>query len=56
MNHNFAVAHLKSAISALFAAFANRFFLELRLNLLTEFIDRIKDFRYLCSAISVHME
>ena len=36
---NFAVAHLKSAISALFSVFANRFFLELRFNLLTEFID-----------------
>ena len=36
---NFAVAHLKSAISALFSIFANRFFLELRFNLLTEFVD-----------------
>ena len=53
---NFAVAHLKSAISALFSVFANRFFLELRLNLLTEFVDRIKDFRYLCTVISVRME
>ena len=44
---NFAVAHLKSAISPLFSVFANRFFLELRFNLLTEFVDRIKDFRYL---------
>ena len=53
---NFAVAHLKSAISPLFSVFANRFFLELRFNLLTEFVDRIKDFRYLCSVISVHIE
>ena len=52
---NFAVAHLKSAISPLFSVFANRFFLELRFNLLTEFVDRIKDFRYLCSVISVHV-
>ena len=44
---NFAVAHLKSAISPLFSVFANRFFLELLFNLLTEFVDRIKDFRYL---------
>ena len=36
---NFAVAHLKSAISPLFSIFANRFFLELRFNLLTEFVD-----------------
>ena len=41
---------------ALFSVFANRFFLELRFNLLTEFVDRIKDFRYLCSVISVHVE
>ena len=53
---NFAVAHLKSAISPLFSVFANRFFLELRFKLLTEFVDRIKDFRYLCSIISVHVE
>ena len=53
---NFAVAHLKSAISPLFSVFANRFFLELWFNLLTEFVDRIKDFRYLCSVISVHVE
>lgn len=53
---NFAVAHLKSAISPLFSVFANRFFLELLFNLLTEFVDRIKDFRYLCSIISVHVE
>ena len=53
---NFAVAHLKSAISPLFSVFANCFFLELRFNLLTEFVDRIKDFRYLCSVISVHVE
>lgn len=33
-----------------------RFFLELRFNLLTEFVDRIKDFRSLCSVISVHVE
>ena len=31
------------------------FFLELRFNLLTEFVDRIKDFRYLGSVISVHV-
>lgn len=36
---NFAVTHLKSAISVLFSIFANRFFLELRFNLLTEFVD-----------------
>jgi len=42
---NFAVAHLKSAISPLFSVFANRFFLELRLNLLAESVDRIKEFR-----------
>ena len=53
---NFAVAHLKSAISHLFSVFTNYFFLELWFNLLTEFIDRIKDFRYLCSVISVHVE
>ena len=53
---NFAVAHLKSAISALFSVFANRLFLELRFNLLTDFVDRIKDFRYLCSVISVCVE
>ena len=53
---NFAVAHLKSTISPLFSVFADRFFLELRFNLLTEFVDRIKDFRYLCSVNSVHME
>lgn len=53
---NFAVAHLKSAISALFSVFANRLFLELRFNLLTDFVDRIEDFRYLCSVISVCVE
>ena len=45
---NFAVAHLKSAISPLFPSSPIAFF-ELRFNLLTEFVDRIKDFRYLCS-------
>ena len=53
---NFAVAHLKSTISPLFSVFAYRFFLELRFDLLIEFVDRIKDFRYLCRIISVHME
>ena len=53
---NFAVAHLKSTISPLFSVFVDRFFLELRFNLLTEFVDRIKDFRYLCSVISVCVE
>ena len=53
---NFVVAHLKSTISPLFSVFANRFFLELGFNLLTEFVDRIKDFRYLCSVNSVRME
>ena len=53
---NFAVAHLKSANSPLFSVFTNCFFLELGFNLLTEFVDRIKDFRYLCSVNSVHME
>ena len=53
---NFTVAHLKSAISPLFSVFAYRFFLELRFYLLTEFVDRIKDFRYLCSVISVYMK
>ena len=52
---NFAVAHLKSTISPLFSVFANRFFLELGFDLLTEFVDLIKDFRYLCSLISVHI-
>ena len=51
---NFAVAHLKSTISPLFSVFTNCFFLELRFNLLTEFVDRIKDFRYLCSVNSVY--
>ena len=51
---NFAVTHLKSAISPFFSIFANRFFLEPRFNLLTEFVDRIKDFRYPCSVTSVY--
>jgi len=42
-------------ISPLFSVFANRFFLELRFNLLTEFVDRIKDFRYLGGVISVYV-
>ena len=53
---NFAVAQLKCTISPLFSVFANRFFLELRFNLLTEFVDRIKVFRCLCSVNSVRME
>ena len=48
--------------SVLLAYFQNRsatnhsFFLELRFNLLTDFVDRIKGFRYLCSVISVCVE
>ena len=37
---NFAVAHLKSAISPLFTVFANRFFLELRFDLLTRRVNQ----------------
>jgi len=47
---------LKARFLLFFSVFANHFFLELRFNLLTEFVDRIKDFRYLCSIISVHVE
>ena len=46
---NFAVAHLKKRDFSSFFRLCQSLF-----NLLTEFVDRIKDFRYPCSVTSVY--